>query len=133
MATVVDYYSGTSALDADVLMVGHHGAKNATTDDFLDAVSPKYAIISCGHWSDSLTGHKIFNTFHYGHPTVTCLDMLEAKVDGDRPTPVTIKAGLGSKNFIDKTITKRIYSTAWDDDIVIKATSDGTYSAFLMH
>jgi len=35
-------------LRADVLKVGHHGSKNSTTQEFLDAVAPAIAIISSG-------------------------------------------------------------------------------------
>lgn len=35
-------------LAADVYHAGHHGSKTASSEAFLDAVMPKYAIISCG-------------------------------------------------------------------------------------
>ena len=42
-------------LKSDVLKVGHHGSRYATTDQFLDSVSPSYAIISAG--KDNVYGH----------------------------------------------------------------------------
>ncbi len=35
-------------LGADVLKAGHHGSKNATSNDFLSAVKPRYVVFSCG-------------------------------------------------------------------------------------
>lgn len=43
-------------LDVDILKVGHHGSASSTTDTYLRAVTPTYAVISCGMGND------------YGHP-----------------------------------------------------------------
>lgn len=51
-----DAIAGGIDLHADVLKVGHHGSMSSTSQAFLDAVHPTYAIISVG------TGNK------YGHP-----------------------------------------------------------------
>lgn len=39
-------------LSADVLKIGHHGSKTSTTDEFLDKVNPKYAVVSCENGND---------------------------------------------------------------------------------
>jgi competence protein ComEC len=42
-------------IDADILKVGHHGASDASTETFLDAVTPGYAVISVDE--NNVRGH----------------------------------------------------------------------------
>src|SRR3989344_3111135 len=56
-------FSGAD-LKSDILKVGHHGSKTSTSEEFLKAVSPKFAIISAGRKN------------RYGHPHQDILDRL---------------------------------------------------------
>ncbi|MDP4126421.1 MAG: lamin tail domain-containing protein [Bacillota bacterium] len=55
---------GGQDLQSTVLKVGHHGSNSSTTNAFLKAVSPKYAVISVGVNND------------YGHPAQDTLKKL---------------------------------------------------------
>jgi len=43
---------------ADVIKVGHHGSSSSSTEEYIDAVSPKHAVISCGVDNDYNHPHK---------------------------------------------------------------------------
>lgn len=51
-------------IDAEVLKVAHHGSSSSTSEDFLIAVSPDYAVISCGQGNS------------YNHPHEQTLELL---------------------------------------------------------
>lgn len=51
----------------DVLKIGHHGSKSSSSTEFLDAVNPSYAVISCG----------LDNS--YGHPHAQTLNNLRSR------------------------------------------------------
>lgn len=51
--------AGGEEVQADVLKVGHHGSKTSTTEEFLRAVSPKYAAISVGEDSNHLPKEEV--------------------------------------------------------------------------
>jgi competence protein ComEC len=53
------------ALHADILKAGHHGSDTSSSEDFLKAVQPKTAVISCG----------INNKFH--HPSLRTVKRME--------------------------------------------------------
>ena len=49
-----DLISSGANLKSTVLKVGHHGSKTSSTQKFLSAISPKYAVISVGPDSNNL-------------------------------------------------------------------------------
>ena len=61
-----DMLSSGLPLSADVLKLGHHGSSSSTSDDFLSAVNPTWAVISCAE------GNK------YGHPHAETMNKLRA-------------------------------------------------------
>lgn len=46
-------------IDSDVLKVGHHGSKYSSTKEFLDTVTPEYAIISVGEGNSYQHPHDV--------------------------------------------------------------------------
>ena len=58
--------AGGLPLDADVYKTGHHGSRTSSSKDFLEAVSPVCAVISCGEGNS------------YGHPHAETLNNLRA-------------------------------------------------------
>lgn len=52
-------------LKSDVLKIGHHGSKTSTSEEFLNEVSPKAIIISCGKDND------------YGHPSKSTMNLIK--------------------------------------------------------
>lgn len=62
---ILNEYEGIEILKSTILKVGHHGSKTSTTQKFLEAVSPKIALIGVGK----------NNTF--GHPNEEVIERLE--------------------------------------------------------
>jgi len=54
-------------IDAEVLKVGHHGSDTSNTEEWIDAISPDYALISC----------KLGNK--YNHPIKSTMNTLKSR------------------------------------------------------
>ena len=136
ISTVVDYYypSGITEgpLDVDVYHVGHHGSYNATTTEWLDLISPEIAVISVGEWTYGQGTNNKFTTWWYGHPRRVTIKKLEDYLPKSKKRSQYIKPKLAKEpaNFRAKKIKKKIYATAWDNNIKIRATAYGTFIVY---
>jgi hypothetical protein len=52
--------------------------------------------------------------------------MLEAGVAFSRQ-PVLVRIGLGSTRFEERMVSKAIYATGWDGDVVLESGADGQF------
>jgi competence protein ComEC len=119
---LVNKYNGTAMLDTDVYVVGHHGSRNGTSVDLLEAITPEIAVISFG----DPEREDYWTAWAYGHPNIDIVNMLNANCTATR-TPKEVLVGNGAKNFSYHTISKGIYGTGWDDHIMLEATLAGTW------
>ncbi len=82
-------------LHAQILKIAHHGSKSSTSKAFLNRVSPKIAVISCGAYNS------------YGHPNSETLDKLKKlnciiyRTDLDKDI-ILISDGITTSRFVRK-------------------------------
>lgn len=77
-------------IESDVLKLGHHGSRTSTSDIFLEAVAPKYAVVSAGKDNS------------YGHPHQEVIESLK-----ERAIPIVETARAG--NIVFKSDGKNIW------------------------
>lgn len=124
--SLLEYYQNNPTdLDVDVWEVNHHGADNGTTIELVQALTPTIAIISCGDMHYGEQTRSDYDAFGYGHPRASVIDILQGAsgLQTTRP-PFEANVADGQENFHKATISKAIYSTAWDGTIIIKGFMD---------
>jgi competence protein ComEC len=120
----VDFYNGTNRLDVDVYKVGHHGSRNGTDEAFLQAMTPKIAVISAGIHTQH--GPGVFHAFQFGHPRENIVDILEEALSTNRD-PKNFYTMEGSKRLKSpRRIRKALYCTCWDGDVLVATNANGT-------
>ena len=82
----------------DVLKVAHHGSKTSSTEEFLSAVNPMFAVISAGFENS------------YGHPNPAVLERLgehhAAILRTDRDGLITIRTD-GRRLWVETYLSQR--------------------------
>ncbi|MBQ9658124.1 MAG: hypothetical protein IJV31_05075 [Clostridia bacterium] len=92
------YRNNLSVLKSTILKVGHHGSKTSSTQDFINAVNPKIALIGVGE------NNK------FGHPNEVVLERLEnlgsqiyrTDKNGEIMLNIDSKGRLKYKKFIEQ-------------------------------
>ncbi len=62
---ILNEYKNSRKIQSTVLKVAHHGSKSSSTEEFINMVKPKFALIGVGKENK------------YGHPNVDVLERLE--------------------------------------------------------
>lgn len=117
-------------LDADVFLVPHHGSRNSTSEHFIEAVTPKVAVITAGPYyrNEDWTARR------FGHPHRTAINHLldpEHGVSMRRESPIDVHVGVRGawkdtpSEFEERTIERAIYATGWDGSVRVTAEADG--------
>ena len=122
-------------IKSDVLKVGHHGSKTSTTTKFLDAVSPRYAVICVG--VNNQYGHpapetlsklvergiKIYRTDEAG--TIVATSDGKSISFNKQPSSVNISSTTSEKTDNSAITSDNNTSTA-SDDMIVYITKTGS-------
>ncbi len=118
---------GKSDLDlkTNVIKIGHHGSKYATSENFLKRVQPEAAIISDGAWN------------RYGHPGQSVLDRLKAanakvwRTDLQGEVTITTKGRGDSGKLYEIKTAKETKEDVWAGREAMK--DDSSRSGFIAY
>jgi len=119
---LIDHYRESKLLDVDVYEVGHHGSHNRTTEDLLEVITPKIAVIAMGVPSRELQ----WSAWAYGHPRKGIVELLERHVERLRDE-MTVEVATSIHTFETKRIKRAIYGTGWDGSVVLEADTAGDW------
>lgn len=119
------YHNNLSLFDVDFYHVGHHGAENGTSKEFLDIMSPKLAVISAGDSTHRNGG----SAWDHGHPRKVTVDLLNNQASMTKRTQAVKVHAYPKEEMTPEMIDvkKEIYCTCWTGNIVMLVDSNGKY------
>ncbi len=119
---LVAKHAGSRALDVDVWQVSHHGSKNGANRALLDAITPEIALLGTGRFDRE----KMWTAWAYGHPNKGIVDLLASRIERRRPK-AEVRVGTKAKTFAQYEVSRAIYATGWDGNVVVGASWSGAY------
>ncbi len=72
--------------DIDVYKAGHHGSSTSSSEEFLDAIKPEYAVIMCGEGNS------------YGHPNDDAVERISKYVPAENIFRTDLKGSIVAKS-----------------------------------
>jgi competence protein ComEC len=122
-------------LNVDLYHAAHHGSHNGTTEELVEAMSPRAAVISMGPFNR----RQQWSAYQYGHPRDVAFDRLTDSMNGVSDSRPSISAMIARRGrsrdatgpqFSKRTFTKAVYGTGWpeDDNIVVAAKASGAWT-----
>ena len=112
---MVQLHHNTAALARRSTRWGTTARSTAPPTSSSDAMKPNYAVIEMG----PVERHAEFTAWAFGHPRGEIVSMLERAIPTLREA-IDVQVGLKSKEFEHLTLTKAIYATGWDGNIVLE-------------
>ncbi len=97
MESEEDIVNSGANLRSDVLKVGHHGSKTSTSEVFLKAVSPQYAVISVGPDKNNLPKQEILDRLNLSKVEIYRTDLHGTVVMQSDGKDIKVKTGKQSK------------------------------------
>jgi competence protein ComEC len=113
-----------TALNSDVLLVGHHGSYNGTTMGLVKTVTPCMAVISMG----SADRQEDWTAWAYGHPRKMAVQTVATSLGCSRPAR-DVQVGVGVKRFEGFTVNTALFGTGWEGSVVLEQGERGTWKA----
>lgn len=108
-----------------LIQVGHHGSDTSTSDEFLRALSPHYAVISAGKPHEGLNKS-------YCHPRVSTVQRLSSHLGDIHGQALAAFSGgacdeKGSGTWSDVPASEHLWATERDGDVVLETVGNGLF------
>lgn len=110
-----------------LLQVGHHGSDTSSSDDFISAAKPKYAVVASGKIDEGTNKG-------YCHPRLSTVDRLTKALGGPGSKRIAaFDAAVKCKdsepsNWRETATSDRMWFTARDGEVVLVSKGDGTFT-----